>query len=116
MKTDSERDLHQHFSTFNALRSTPHSDRANDTHKSYPDLPTRNLPSSPPRESWCLRVLIDEARELPWTGTDVHAQEFFVCASVFHRLTQLEFVSHKTDVLPDKTVSSVIKLSYYAGL
>ena len=60
--------------------------------------------SAQPRESSFLKIILRGARDLPQTGNGFHDQEYFVCISVFHHLTQMGYVSHRVDFVPERSV------------
>jgi hypothetical protein len=107
--------LNPDTATFCSLGVTPQSDQEGDTYKSKSrslQAPTRNLPPSA-RESCSLKILVREARNLPMTSSDIHDQEYFVCASIFHRLTQLEYISHRVDNTLDSVVRVLAMLTVF---
>ncbi len=98
----------QEFQYQSALTLTPQSERSVETSrpelKHHPVASTKNLASSPPRESSFLKVVLRGGRDLPQTGNGFQDQEYFACISVFHHLTQMDYVSHRVDFVQERLV------------
>ncbi len=99
----------QEFQFPSALTASPQSERSVETNrpevKHHPVALTKIQASSKPRESCYLKIILRGARDLPQTGNGFHDQEYFVCISVFHHLTQMDYVSHRVDFAQERLVS-----------
>jgi hypothetical protein len=96
------------FQYSSALTVTPQSERSVETSrpevKHHPVASTKIPATITPKESSFLKVILRGARDLPHTGNGFHDQEYFVCISVFHHLTQMDYVSHRVDFVQERLV------------